>query len=146
MDMFQERIKIESHRFRIWNWKEIKEYSLLGCSATQFGYSLTFWRRIWSPFSGSKSKTSQTLPEVGSKLNFAYAFTLKMEAILSCNTGLSMTTWRYNPEDCTLHSHCCENLKSSIIGRWPWGRLSSRWEQQDKEGTMWENIDVEELS
>jgi hypothetical protein len=28
------------------------------------------------------------------------------------NTGILQTTYHYNPEDCTLHIHYCENLKS----------------------------------
>jgi hypothetical protein len=44
----------------------------------------------------------------------AYSSTLKMEAICSSETsvGFQRTTWRYIPEDSTLHIHRCENLKS----------------------------------
>jgi hypothetical protein len=27
-------------------------------------------------------------------------------------------TWRYTPEDKTLHNHCCENLKSYKKNMW----------------------------
>jgi hypothetical protein len=39
---------------------------------------------------------------------------LKMEAICSSKTSVDFqrTTWRYIPEDSTLHNHPCENLKS----------------------------------
>jgi hypothetical protein len=30
--------------------------------------------------------------------------------MLLCNVRLTPTTWRYKPEGCTLHSHCCANL------------------------------------
>jgi hypothetical protein len=46
----------------------------------------------------------------------AYSSTLKME--VTCSSGMSVdfhhNTWRYIPEDRTLQSHCCENLKSCI--------------------------------
>jgi hypothetical protein len=37
-----------------------------------------------------------------------------MEAICSSEMSVDFqqTTWRYIPEDSTLHNHCCENLKS----------------------------------
>jgi hypothetical protein len=40
----------------------------------------------------------------------------KQEAICSSETSLDTqrTTWRYIPEDSTLHNHRCENLKSYI--------------------------------
>jgi hypothetical protein len=42
--------------------------------------------------------------------------TLKMEVICSFETSVDFqcTTLRYIPEDCTLHNHHCENLKSYI--------------------------------
>jgi hypothetical protein len=41
---------------------------------------------------------------------------LKMEAICSSKTsvGFQRPTWRYVPEDSTLHNHRCKNLKSYI--------------------------------
>jgi hypothetical protein len=46
----------------------------------------------------------------------AYFSTLKMEAACSSETPVDFqrTTWRYIPEDRTLHNHRCENLKSLI--------------------------------
>jgi hypothetical protein len=42
----------------------------------------------------------------------AYSLTLKMEA--TCFSDMSVdfqwTTWRYIPDDRTLHNHCSENL------------------------------------
>jgi hypothetical protein len=46
----------------------------------------------------------------------AYSSTLKMEAVCSNEMlGTLLTTLCYNPQDPTLHSHCHENLKFSII-------------------------------
>jgi hypothetical protein len=45
----------------------------------------------------------------------AYSLTLKMEATSSSEMWADFqqqTTWRYIPEDKTLHNHCCENLES----------------------------------
>jgi hypothetical protein len=43
--------------------------------------------------------------------------TLKMEAISSSETSVDTqrTTWRYFPEDGTLHNHWCENLISYTL-------------------------------
>jgi hypothetical protein len=48
----------------------------------------------------------------------AYSPTQKVEAICSSATSIvfQRTTRRYITEDGTLHSHCCENLKSYIDG------------------------------
>jgi hypothetical protein len=50
---------------------------------------------------------------------WTYFSTLKMEAI--CSSEMSgdtqRTTWRYIPEDYTLHNHRCENLESYILSR-----------------------------
>jgi hypothetical protein len=44
----------------------------------------------------------------------AYPSTLKIKVIYSSETsGFLHTTQHYNPEDCTLHSHCCEKLRSN---------------------------------
>jgi hypothetical protein len=44
----------------------------------------------------------------------AFPSTLNMEAICSSETsGYPHTKQHYNPEDCTLHSHCCRNLRSN---------------------------------
>jgi hypothetical protein len=42
--------------------------------------------------------------------------TLKMEAICSSETSVDIqrTTWRYIPEDSTLHNHRCENLRPAM--------------------------------
>jgi hypothetical protein len=47
----------------------------------------------------------------------AYNLTLKMNAKYSSEMSVEFqqTTWRYIPEDRTLHNHRCENLKSYII-------------------------------
>jgi hypothetical protein len=46
----------------------------------------------------------------------ANSLSLQMEAIWSFETlGSLQTTRDYNPEDCTLHSHCHENRKSNSI-------------------------------
>jgi hypothetical protein len=39
-----------------------------------------------------------------------------MEVVCSSETSFDIqrTTWRYIPEDCTLHNHRSENLKSYI--------------------------------
>jgi hypothetical protein len=44
----------------------------------------------------------------------AYSSTLKIEAIYSYETLVEFQrdTWRYIPEDITLHNHRCENLTS----------------------------------
>jgi hypothetical protein len=44
----------------------------------------------------------------------AYPSTLKMEVTCSTETSVDFqrTTWRYIPEDRTLHNHRCENVKS----------------------------------
>jgi hypothetical protein len=52
--------------------------------------------------------------ESGWQEPFSASFsTLKMEAICSSETSVDTerTTWRYIPEDGTLHNHRCENLK-----------------------------------
>jgi hypothetical protein len=42
-----------------------------------------------------------------------------MEAIRSSETSVNTTsTWCHIPEDCFLHSHRRENLKSYLRGRW----------------------------
>jgi hypothetical protein len=43
-------------------------------------------------------------------------YNLKMEAICFSETSVDSqrTTWRYIPEDGTLHNHCCENFDSYI--------------------------------
>jgi hypothetical protein len=61
--------------------------------------------------------------EVGSKECFMlvsclpYSLTSKMEAAFSSETSVDFQqiTWRYTPDDRTLHNHCCENLKSCIF-------------------------------
>jgi hypothetical protein len=43
----------------------------------------------------------------------AYSSALKVEARFSeTSADFHQTTWRYITEDRTLHSHCCDNLKS----------------------------------
>jgi hypothetical protein len=52
----------------------------------------------------------------GSKQSLAYTLTLKMEAVCSSETSYFLwTTQHYNQEDCTLHSHYCENFKSNVV-------------------------------
>ena len=42
--------------------------------------------------------------------------TLKMEAMRSSETSVNtISTWCHIPEDCFLHSHRCENLKSYTL-------------------------------
>jgi hypothetical protein len=47
----------------------------------------------------------------------AYSLTLKMETTCSSETLVEFqwTTWRYIPEDRTLHSYRHENLKSYML-------------------------------
>jgi hypothetical protein len=47
----------------------------------------------------------------------AFSLALKMEAIYSSDTSLvfQWTTWRYIPEDVTLHNHRCKNLRVNEI-------------------------------
>jgi hypothetical protein len=42
---------------------------------------------------------------------------LKMELIFSSETSayFNRTTWRYNPEDCIIHSHRLKNIKCNTI-------------------------------
>jgi hypothetical protein len=46
----------------------------------------------------------------------AYSSTLKVEAMYSSEAAIDFqrTTWRYIPEDSTLHNHRFDNLKSYI--------------------------------
>jgi hypothetical protein len=57
-----------------------------------------------------------------------YSLTLKIEATCSSKTSVDFwwTTWRYTPEDRTLHNHRCENIKSYkeflwfLFDHWQW--------------------------
>jgi hypothetical protein len=50
---------------------------------------------------------------------FLIWLTLQPEMEDTCPSGTSVdfqvTTWRYIPEDRTVHNHCCDNLNSYII-------------------------------
>jgi hypothetical protein len=60
-----------------------------------------------------RSRSRQQI-ELGFVSFSSYYSTLKMEAICSSEmSGFSRTTWPYNPDDRTILSHHCENLKSS---------------------------------
>jgi hypothetical protein len=102
-----------------------------------------FQRTTSAPFSGWKSKPSKKPAEVRNQLKqatmqehthlnvnllavqtcllpwvscLAYCWVLKMEVMYSFEALNSLwTILHYNSEDCTLHSHCCENLKTNII-------------------------------
>jgi hypothetical protein len=49
----------------------------------------------------------------------AYPSVVKMKAVCSCETSVhfKQNTWRYIPEDRTLHNHRCANFKSDNMGR-----------------------------
>jgi hypothetical protein len=40
---------------------------------------------------------------------------------------VGQTTWRYIPEDSTLHNHCCENRKSYVVNQLLDLNVSQRW-------------------
>jgi hypothetical protein len=78
------------------------------------------------PSSGSKNKPSKkpSWKQVASRtfaftlVSFsAYSPTLKIEATCSSEmlVHFQRTTWRYVPEDRTLHNHGCKNLKSYTV-------------------------------
>jgi hypothetical protein len=48
---------------------------------------------------------------------FAYAWSLKKETIYSPETSFEFhrNSWRYDPQDGTLHNHSCDNLKCMLI-------------------------------
>jgi hypothetical protein len=54
-------------------------------------------------------------------LRMASLIALMMEAVQTSETLVNsyQSTWRYNPEDSHLHSHCCENLKSYLCHNVP---------------------------
>jgi hypothetical protein len=60
---------------------------------------------------GRRNNLARTSKQAGGKQ------TLKMEAICSSETlvNTQRTTRHYIPEDCTLHNHRCENLKSYTV-------------------------------
>jgi hypothetical protein len=70
------------------------------------------FRRNISPPSSELNKPSK----IPAWKQVASSSTSKMEAIYSSETSVDFqrTTWRYIQEDCTLHNHGCENLKSYI--------------------------------
>jgi hypothetical protein len=74
-----------------------------------------FQRNILPQSSRSKSKPSKKPAEVGSRLILAYYLTLNLEEMSFFETQGSLETIQcYNPEDHTVHSHPCKNLRSSI--------------------------------
>jgi hypothetical protein len=84
--------------------KLFEEYCLLGCDAQLSGTSsLTFWRNVVPPSSGSKSVLAA----------LAYSSSLKMEAIHSSETSLldylCITSLKI-----VFFSHCCKNSNSNM--------------------------------
>jgi hypothetical protein len=74
-----------------------------------------FRRNILPLHSGSESKPSKK----SSGFVLSLHIDLKIEAVLSSETLLYLyrNTWRFIPEDGSLHGHHCENLKSKIINK-----------------------------
>jgi hypothetical protein len=92
-----------------------EEFCHLGCNAVQPGeIQPTFWTNMLPPSLGSKSAGRVYFMLV---CCLAYSSTLNIEAVCSSQSlvGFHQTTWHFTPEDRTLHSHCCENLKSNIF-------------------------------
>jgi hypothetical protein len=56
-------------------------------------------------YSGLKSEPSK-------KPAWSLAYSLTLEMVVTCFSKM-LVDWRYIPENRTLHSHCCENLKSN---------------------------------
>jgi hypothetical protein len=55
-------------------------------------------------------KTSESVKDLWSTDNIIFFF---FKGTIFWNiTPCQPSTWRYIPENCTLHNHCCENLKS----------------------------------
>jgi hypothetical protein len=89
-----------------------KSEPTLSCRSTQLTIihmqSSAFW--VWS------SESQLTFWKTKSPPFSEYSLSLKME--VTCSPEISVdihwTTRHYIPKDRTLHSHCCENLKSNI--------------------------------
>jgi hypothetical protein len=79
---------------------------------------LTFRSNMSPPSSQLKNKPSRALALLLARFMqiscLAYSVTVKMGATYSSEMSVDFqrTTWRYIPEDRTLHNHRCENLKS----------------------------------
>jgi hypothetical protein len=79
---------------------------------------LSFWSNILTPSSVSKSKQSKEAP-ISAYHMLDHSSTLFASWFLSLGLSLTVTlanfcqtTWHYIPECGTLHSHCCDNLRS----------------------------------
>jgi hypothetical protein len=61
-------------------------------------------------------KIKCSISETGNDKTKAYFSTMKIEATCSSEmlVYFQWTTWRYVPEDRTLHNYCYENLKSYV--------------------------------
>jgi hypothetical protein len=84
-----------------------EEFCLLGCSL-----------KVKLHFGGT-CRLHLLNQKVGQARSSLLGMTLKMEVICSSETlvNFQQTTWHYNPEHITLHSHYCHNLKSNKSNR-----------------------------
>jgi hypothetical protein len=79
-----------------------EQLGLMSCKVMWIGENPTLHRSISAPSSELKSKSNKKPAEADGKLSLAYS-----------SSETSGPTQHYKSEDCTLHSHGCENLKSN---------------------------------
>jgi hypothetical protein len=87
-------------------------------SQLQYIKSSVFWDiRPCSPLKVNRRSRGTCHFHLHVKFLLGFSSTLRMEATCSSETSVDSqrTTWRYIPEDRTLHNHRCENLKSDTV-------------------------------
>jgi hypothetical protein len=125
------RILVENNFRALWRryWEQIlKIKSSIFCVKTPCSplkVNRQFGRTCRLHLQGRKIRQARNQSEAGSGPLFFYSSTLTMEA--TCPSGTSVDfkrpTWRYIPEDGTLHNHRCENPKSGLSNAAPAGAM-----------------------